>query len=225
MRNLSSFLIFIFLTSFLQSNLANSYSEIHSPLAINHHTTRDSIPYDSIRVILENACTTDQAIREKLMESEGNDTLFMSFLGEMSKVDKSNQLAVLPILEKYGWLPINNVGEKASDGMFYVLQHTVDLDLFRRYLPSIKDLAKKGDTKSWYAALIEDRLLVHERKKQIYGSQVVTRPQKYQGKYFVWPIQNPNKVNELRKEVGLELTVEENAKRLDAIYNPNEELP
>lgn len=119
----------------------------------------------------------------------------------------------------------NKVGEKASDGMFYVLQHTVDLDVFRRYLPSIKDLAKKGDTKSWYAALIEDRLLVHERKKQIYGSQVVTRPQKYQGKYFVWPIQNPNKVNELRKEVGLELTVEENAKRLDAIYNPNEELP
>jgi hypothetical protein len=32
-------------------------------------------------------------------------------------------------------------------------------------------------------------------------------------------------VNRLRKEAGFDLTVEENAKRLGAIYSPDEKLP
>lgn len=212
---------FLLLLCFVQLSFSNSQNQ----LDIGYSTIQDSVPYDSIRIILENACVSDQEIRRQLIESEGNDTLFMDYLGKMSMIDKSNQLAVLPILEKYGWLPIEKIGEKASDGMFYVLQHTVDLDLFRKYLPYIKVLANKGGTKAWYAALIEDRLLMHEGKRQIYGSQVVKRSHRYQGRYFVWPLQCPDKVNELRKEVGLKLTVEENAKRLDAIYNPEEELP
>ncbi|MGO1245266.1 MAG: DUF6624 domain-containing protein [Sphingobacteriaceae bacterium] len=185
----------------------------------------DSIPYDSIRRVLEEARVSDQEIRKKVIESEGNDTLFRKYLGEMSKIDKENQTAILPILEQYGWLPISKIGELASDAQFYVLQHTVDLDLFRKYLPRIKALAKKGEAKLWHAALMEDRLLVNEGKKQIFGSQVVKRPGKYDGQFFVWPIEDPDKVNELRKEAGLNLTVQENAERLDALYHPNEELP
>lgn len=187
--------------------------------------SNDSIPYDSIRNVLEEARTSDQEIRKKVIESEGNDTLFSKYLAEMSMIDKENQTTVLPILEKYGWLPISKIGELASDAQFYVLQHTVDLDLFRKYLPTIKALAKKGEAKLWHVALMEDRLLVNEGKKQIFGSQVVKRPGKYDGRFFVWPIENPDKVNELRKEAGLDLTVQENAERLDAVYNPNEELP
>lgn len=185
----------------------------------------DSIPYDSLRIILENAHDTDQKIRAKLSASEGNDSLLMSYLGEMSLIDRKNREKVLPILEKYGWLPISKIGEKASDGLFYVLQHSGDLDLFRKYLSEIKKLSEKNEAKAWHAALIEDRLLMYENRKQIYGSQVVTRKNKYDGAYFVWPIKDPEKVNDLRESVGLSLTVEDNAKRLHAIYNPNEEIP
>lgn len=188
-------------------------------------TPSDSIPYDSLRIILEVAHDTDQTIREKLSTAEGNDSLFMSYLGEMSVVDRKNRKKVLPILEKYGWLQISKVGEKASDGLFYVLQHTVDLDLFRKYLPVIKKLSVKNEAKLWHAALIEDRLLMYENKKQIYGSQSVTRKNKYNGEYFIWPIRDPDKVNSLREKAGLPLTVEENAERLNAIYDPNEEIP
>lgn len=188
-------------------------------------TSCDSIPYDSIRKVLEAARVSDQEIRKKVIESEGNDTLFSKYLGEMSMIDKENQTTILPILEQYGWLPISKIGELASDAQFYVLQHTVDLDLFRKYLPRIKALAKKGEAKLWHAALMEDRLLVNEGKKQVFGSQVVKRPGKYDGQFFVWPIEDPDKVNELRKEAGLNLTVQENAERLDALYHPNEELP
>src|SRR5690606_33954547 len=61
-------------------------------------TPSDSIPYDSLRIILEVAHDTDQTIREKLSTAEGNDSLFMSYLGEMSVVDRKNRKKVLPIL-------------------------------------------------------------------------------------------------------------------------------
>ena len=61
-------------------------------------------------------------------------------------------------------------------------------------------------------------------KKQIYGTQASndTRPGK---KMVIWPIENPSQVNELRKKIGFTTTVEENAKQLNAEYDPNERLP
>ena len=219
------FLLSIVTLSFNQIFCFTGNIACKSSFPYSFKTPLDSIPYDSLRIILEDAYDTDQSIREKLFAAEGNDSLFMSYLGDMSVIDKKNREKVLPILEKYGWLPISQVGSKASDGLFYVLQHAVDLDLFRKYLPEIKKLSAKNEAKLWYAALIEDRLLMYENKKQIYGSQIVTRKNKYGGKYFVWPIRDPDKVNSLREKAGLSLTVEENANRLNAIYNPNEKIP
>ena len=61
-------------------------------------------------------------------------------------------------------------------------------------------------------------------KKQIYGTQANNnlRPDK---KFAIWPIENPQGVNELRKKVGFDTTVEENAARLNAEYKPDEKLP
>lgn len=221
-------ILIILVVLILSGNQALPISSSHTIKILNQGAfvnNNDSIPYDSIRTILEDAHDSDQKIREKLSAAEGSDSLFMSYLGEMTMVDRKNREKVLPILEKYGWLPISKIGEKASDGLFYVLQHYVDLDLFRKYLPVIKKLSEKNEAKLWHAALIEDRLLVHENKKQIYGSQVVSRKGKYGGDYFVWPIREPAKVNSLREQVGLPLTVEENAKRLNAIYDPEESIP
>jgi len=69
--------------------------------------------------------------------------------------------------------------------------------------------------------MMEDRLLTYEGKKQIYGTQAGDST----GAPYVWPIKDPDRVNELRKAAGFGLTLEENAERLDAIYNPKQELP
>lgn len=61
-------------------------------------------------------------------------------------------------------------------------------------------------------------------KKQIYGTQAASwvRPE---GGQVIWPIEDVENVNKRRKEVGFTTTIEENAKRLGAEYNPNEQLP
>jgi hypothetical protein len=93
----------------------------------------------------------------------------------------------------------------------------------KEWLPEFKKLAAIGEANKVQCAMMEDRLLMWTGKKQIYGTQA---------KYFrtdkklaIWPIKEPKKVNERRIKIGFDLTVEENADRLNAIYNENEQLP
>jgi hypothetical protein len=185
------------------------------------HLSQDLIPYDSLRQVLESIYDTDQGIREKLSSSQGDELGKLIF--QMQKIDSANQVQVKSILNTYGWLPQSKVGEKAADAIFYVVQHA-DRELIRQYLPTLKKLAGQKEAKSTNAAMMEDRLLMYDGKKQIYGTQATSRL-RTDGKGAIWPIQNPSKVNQLRKKAGFELTVEENAKRLNAFYDPNEKLP
>ncbi|QHT66775.1 hypothetical protein GXP67_08945 [Rhodocytophaga rosea] len=180
-----------------------------------------SIPYDSLRQVLEGIYDTDQGIREKMSSAQGDELGKIIF--QMQKIDSANQVAIKSILYKYGWLPQNKVGEKAADAIFYVVQHA-DMELIRQYFPALKKLARQKEARTTHAAMMEDRLLMYEGKKQIYGTQATSRL-RTDGRGAIWPVQNPSKVNQLRKEAGFDLTVEENAKRLDAIYDPNEKLP
>lgn len=193
---------------------SNHTSKASTPL-------QDSVPYDSLKTVLENIYDTDQGIREKLMVSKGEELGKMMY--QMMHIDSVNQARIKPILHRYGWLPKNKVGEKASDAIFFAIQHS-GFELMRQYFPSLKDLASRGEANPTHAAMMEDRLLVNEGKKQIYGTQA-TSDSSTNGKTYIWPIENPDMVNQLRKETGFDLTVEENAKRLDAIYDPKRELP
>ncbi len=69
-----------------------------------------------------------------------------------------------------------------------------------KYLPLLKDLAQKGELPIKTVALMEDRVLLGEGKKQIYGSQIMTD---YNGKTFVRPIEDPDNVDARRFAIGL----------------------
>jgi len=118
-------------------------------------------------------------------------------------------------------LPQSKIGEKAADAIFYVIQHA-DEGLIKKYLPALKRQAAKKEAETIHAAMMEDRLLMYEGKKQIYGSQGrSTRTTKL----YIWPIQNSEKVNQLRKKAGFDSTIEEYVKKLGASYNPAQKLP
>jgi hypothetical protein len=64
-----------------------------------------------------------------------------------------------------------------------------------------------------------DRDLMDQGKEQIYGTQGTCRQLKNGvQECFIWPIQEPKKVNARRKNAGFEMTVEDNAKRLGIEY-------
>ncbi len=176
-------------------------------------------PYDSLRQVLEEIFDTDQGIRSKLGAAKGDE--LNKLVGQMLQIDSVNQIQIKAILQQHGWLSRSKVGEKAADAIFFVVQHS-NIPLMKQYLPSLQKLARQKEASPIHAAMMEDRLLMWEGKKQIYGTQGYSTTTR---KPFIWPIQNPAKVNELRKKVGFEQTVEEYAKQMNAFYDPNEQLP
>ncbi|MEC3881404.1 DUF6624 domain-containing protein [Parapedobacter sp. 10938] len=182
-------------------------------------TDTDSVPYDSLRVVLEEIYDADQGIKIELMNALGGD--LGDLFGRMAQIDSVNRIKMNGILSDYGWLPQSKVGEKASSAIFFVVQHG-GKEMIQKNLPALQKLASENEAKSTHAALMEDRLLMKQGKKQIYGTQASGDTT---GQSYVWPVADPKRINELRKTAGFELTVEENAERLDAIYNPKQELP
>ena len=180
-----------------------------------------TVPYDSLRISLENILISDQGVRKKL--SNASPAERMKLAHEMHQIDSVNQVKVKAILASYGWLPQSKISEKAADALFYVIQHA-GADLREKYLPELQRLAQIGEARKTHAAMMEDRLLMDQRKKQIYGTQAMSN-QLTQGKFIIWPIADYPNVNKRRQEAGFDTTVEENAKRLGTTYNPTEIIP
>ncbi len=178
-----------------------------------------SLPYDSLRRVLEEIYDIDQDIRQQLGSAKAEER--GQVLKQMQQIDSANQVQLKAILNQYGWLAKSKVGQKASDAIFLVVQHS-DKELMKQYLPALQKLSQQKEASPTHAAMMEDRLLMWEGKKQKYGTQGFSTPIR---KTFIWPIQDPVKVNELRKQVGFPQTIEEYAKQLNAAYDPKEPLP
>ncbi|MFC6997787.1 DUF6624 domain-containing protein [Rufibacter roseus] len=185
------------------------------------HAQQKPIPYDSLRTVLEGIYEVDQGIRMKMGAVKPED--MNDFFREMQRVDSVNQVKVLAILQRYGWLPQSKIGEKAANGLFFVVQHA-PAKVIKQYLPQMQKQVKLGEANKTYAAMMEDRLLMYTGKKQKYGTQATSMLTE-DGTMAVWPIKDPVNINKRRKEAGFKDTVEENAKRMNAKYNPDEKLP
>ena len=107
-------------------------------------TGYDSIPYDSLKLVLEIMYDTDQGIRQKTDSAKGDE--LGRLVSQLLQIDASNQVQVRIILDKYGWLPLSKVGEKAADALFYVVQHA-SLDMLKKYFPALKQRALEKEAK------------------------------------------------------------------------------
>jgi hypothetical protein len=204
------------LSALILITLLHSCSQTNQQTAIKTN-------YDSLRTVLEKMVDRDQSIRRVLVDSIGIDSPNAGpFINEMMNIDADNQKSIRLILNRYGWIEQSKIGTKAAEAFFYSIQHS-DTTLMIKWFPEFKRLADIGEADKVECAMMEDRLLMWKGEKQIYGTQAtVFRDDK---KVAIWPIEDSKNVNERRKKIGFALTVEENANRLKAIYNENEQLP
>jgi len=122
--------------------------------------------------------------------------------------DSVNLIRVKNIIETYGWLGPDEVGRQGATTIFLVIQHADSLTQVT-YVPKMREAVTKGKAQAQNLALLEDRILTTQGKKQIYGSQV--RQNKDTGKNEFFPIQDETNVNKRRAAVGLQ-PLEEYAK-------------
>ncbi|MEY9997070.1 hypothetical protein ABIE67_009102 [Streptomyces sp. V4I8] len=106
------------------------------------------------------------------------------------------------IMDAYGWPTAALVGEEAARAARLIAQHADrQLDIQRRALRLMQQAVSAGSAGPRELAFLRDRTLVNEGRKQVYGTQIAGVKD---GAPIPWPCEEPERMNELRAEVGIE---------------------
>lgn len=115
-------------------------------------------------------------------------------------IDSCNLAQVESLIAKYGWLGKSFVGGNGNRAVFLVIQHA-DLATQEKYLPVMQQSVDAGESSASDFALLQDRVLMRQGKKQLYGSQVVYSKT---GEQVFYPIEDEKNVNLRRAKMGLQ---------------------
>lgn len=118
--------------------------------------------------------------------------------GLQAELDAANLSTVAEIIEEHGYPGRSLVGPQGSTA-FLVIQRA-DLATQEAYLPILSQAADAGELLWADLAMLIDRIQMRRELPQIYGTQVI---QSANGLPEFYRIENPEQVNERRREVGL----------------------
>ena len=154
---------------------------------------------------LESIQKDDQNYRLQLKETKekfgANSSQLLGVWKIIAEKDSLNLIKVTAILDKQGWLGADVIGEEGNYTLFLVIQHS-PVETQEKYLPMMRQAVKNGNAAAGSLALLEDRVLLRQGKKQIYGSQIITDPNT--GKDTLYPIEDFPNVDKRRAAVGLQ---------------------
>ena len=154
--------------------------------------------------LLDTIYQEDQGLRRQISEVEekyGRDSEEMkAHWKTINEKDSINLIKIQKILDEKGWLGQDVIGGRGNMTLFLVIQHS-PIEIQQKYLPMMREAVKNNNAQPSSLALLEDRVALRTGKRQIYGSQI-NRNQET-GEFYVSPIENPEKVDERRAEVGL----------------------
>ena len=180
-------------------------------ISIFLYMNRDKFVYVGSVDIIEVDCSKKRQILSEVYESDQRIRKTNDLI-KYGKEDHRNQELVISIIEKCGMPTLNEVTQKHMTAIWLGLQHT-NKKHRKKYFPQIEEAVKNGDLSKQQYALMKDRILMDEGKPQIYGSQIKN------GKLY--KLENPETVNERRKEMGMG-TIEDYLKtHFNIEFNPN----
>lgn len=146
----------------------------------------------------------DQKYRQMIDSVEGKfgrESAEMKSLWKiMGQTDSVNTIRIKEVLDTHGWLGSKAVGAAGNSALFLVIQHA-EIEDQEKYLPMMREAVKSGNAEGSSLALLEDRVLMRNGKRQIYGSQVGSDPKT--GEMYFFPIEDVDHVDERRASVGL----------------------
>jgi hypothetical protein len=116
-------------------------------------------------------------------------------------IQEKNQKELEQLVAAKGWPKIGEVGSEAAMAAYLVAMHTKDGSQ-KKYLPMIKQKCEENELPWQRYAFIYDRCLFNENKPQKYGTH--TRFNEQTKSEELYPLENEIKVDEWRKELGLE---------------------
>ncbi|MEW6734760.1 MAG: DUF6624 domain-containing protein [Acidobacteriota bacterium] len=163
-----------------------------------------------LREELRKMALEDQKVRNKI----NGPNIEASLKEEMQNIDTKNTARMHEIIKEYGWPARSLVGYEGANAAWLLIQHADrDPEFQRECLALMKTAVEKGEASGIHFALLTDRVLVNQGKKQIYGTQF-----KYlDGELVPSPLEDPDNVDRRRQEIGLE-PLEEYKNSLKEVY-------
>lgn len=191
MKHLS---IFVLAYTLATQTVAASPATTQSPDTLNR----------PLIALLDTIWHDDQYYREKANamqeDTAASDEELNAMWNLVIEKDDINTNRITHLLDKRGWPPVEEIGVKGSKAIFLVIQHA-DLATQVKYLPMVR---KAVDDKNLYKrglAMLEDRILMRQGQKQIYGTQLKANKI---GIYYVVTMIDPEHVDERRRQMDME---------------------
>ncbi len=155
---------------------------------------------EELRHILLEMRANDLRVRAELAETG---ELFDGYCPKMEKVHLENAAGLERMIEENGgnWLGKSIVGNDGAEAAWLIVQHAISLpDFSRKCLKLIETAVNATEAEPQNFAYLSDRIAFFENRPQKYGTQSDWNAD---GKMQVWKLENEEKVNEYRAEVGL----------------------
>lgn len=173
-----------------------------------HGPAGNSSPADwpAIRIELENVKSTDQTLRNEYSKMladarakgvEIDPAARKDIWDRINAQDAANQRRVFALVDQHGWPPQSKVGVDAAIAAFLVVQHAGLADQ-QKYIGRYRDAVTAGEASKSNLALLEDRILIREGKKQRYGTQADTK-----SGVSILPTEDEESLDARRKDMGL----------------------
>ena len=145
----------------------------------------------------------DQAVRTdwaKIVTGNVTQEEAIEYALKMEETDSTNLVVVSHILDCYGWL--DGLSQEANKAIFLVIDHS-DLETMNRYQGLFHKAAEKGYISFGDLVAMEDRMLMNDGKPQKYGTQAYALGREGESIIYIWPVEEPEKLNERRADAGL----------------------
>ena len=174
--------------------------------------TTPSQPTDpALRQELLDRMERDQELRRLVLKSNSNEQQIL----ELKELDRMHTMWMKSVVEKRRWPTISMVGRDGANAAFLLVQHADhDAAFQRRCLDLMQPLAERSEVSKPDLALLTDRVLLAEGKKQLYGSQFVLDDR---GELVPRPIEDEARVDQRREKMGLP-PIAEYKKQLIEVY-------
>ena len=145
----------------------------------------------------------DQAVRAnwaKMTTGSVTQEEAMEYALKLDETDSTNLASVSRILDTYGWP--SGLSDAANEAIFLVIDHS-DLRTMNKYIGLFRDAVAKGYIQMNDLVTMEDRMLMNDGKPQKYGTQAYSLVEDSKTVIYIWPVEDPDKLDALRKAVGL----------------------
>lgn len=145
---------------------------------------------------IERMIAVDQNMREKDLE---DDTAWDD------EVDIRNTESMKRIVGEIGWPTASKVGRDVSESAWLLVQHSDHDPEFQQYCLDLMKAESANEVNQGNIAKLEDRVRVNTKRKQLYGTQF-HETRDATGKvinYEPQPMEDPERVNERRAQMGL----------------------